>query len=250
MKEFFKYHSLGNDFIIAEDENKTYEPEEIMGLCDRHFGIGADGVLIFKGSDVVIYNSDGSNGQICLNGARCVAYHLHNFHNFPKEISIAMGPKKIKHLIEDNLITQYIEAGSYKGEKTISIDDKNYTGGVVDVGNPHFIIPQRTNMEWLIKNGSLIEYHEEFPDRTNIECIWPESENTYKVIVYERGCGITLACSSGAAAIITLLSAAQLPPLKKISLHMPGGTILCWLTEDRQIALQAEAVPVYSGAIL
>jgi diaminopimelate epimerase len=249
VKEFFKYHSLGNDFIIAEDTGTTYEPEEIMGLCDRHIGIGADGVLIFKGSDVVIYNSDGSNGQICLNGARCVAFHLHNFHNFPKKITITMGHKKIEHIIEDNLITQYIEAGSYQGEKTISIDDRDYKGGVVDVGNPHFVVPQKTTIEWLIKHGSLIEYHEEFPDRTNIEFIWPEAENSYKMLIYERGCGITLACSSGAAAIITLLSAAQLPPLKKISLHMPGGTIICWQTEEKKIALQAEAVPVFKGVI-
>lgn len=297
---FTKSHSLGNDFIIL-DQNKNDQnnieshpnwSDTVKKLCNRHTGIGADGILIIPkkeiaadSSNVKIFNADGSNGNICLNGARCVADYLHKTNKTPKKspskIFIVMGNKSIEHQIlpsdEGNnlLITQKIDIGTV--QKTESYE-KKFLGHVVDVGNPHFIILQEKTLSWLRKHGKKIESYKKFPNKTNVEFIWPKKETVspsmfeYNMIVYERGCGITQACSSGVAAVMTLLYSQKakvspptkaLPPMKvpppiknttfhvgqnkKIKIQMPGGEIISWITSDEKVALQTKATIVFHG---
>lgn len=265
---FYKYQSLGNDFILLDwlETPPLFDIQSpdwrafVINSCKRHTGIGADGILVItKGTtlheNVAIFNADGSDGELCLNGARAAALHLKIYHNYPDQFTLTMGESKIETTIENsprrNLITQYLPLGEVRGNKTIEVADNILSGEVVDVGNPHFIIFEKQNLRWLEKHGAAIEQHEAFPNKTNVEFIWPDKEvdNKYHVLVYERGCGITLGCSSGAAAITTLLHKKEKLPLgEAIKIIMPGGIVTCSVKEDL-VSLQGEATMVFEGEI-
>ena len=248
------YESLGNKFILFDQPNHKITPQIAKELCKKH---SIDGVLIVhRGTppSITMFNADGSDGQLCLNGARCVAHYLHTKHNFPNQFDLLMGNKTIATTIEGDLITQKIPLGASLGAKKITCDAGEFCGHVVDVGNPHFIIFQKQNLDWLTKNGHLIESHTSFPNKTNVEFVWPTGPSAYTALIYERGCGVTQACSSGAAAITQLLHEKKLhdetahlkvcmesprtTAFMQVQIRMLGGTVTCWIT-DNQIALRA-----------
>ncbi|HBS48511.1 TPA: diaminopimelate epimerase [Candidatus Dependentiae bacterium] len=268
---FFKYQSLGNDFILLDWmlENQNFVDQKlsdsnwsnfVRSSCDRHFGIGADGILILVNGAIpkaLIYNSDGSNGEVCFNGIRCVASHLFTQHKFPKEFDVLMGKKKIHCKIDslkDNVaqvITNVGKAISIE-EKTIKIDEEIFNGYSVNVGNPHFIVFKTVSLDWLQKNGSKIETDPNFPNKTNVEFVWPQNvaENFYNMIVFERGCGITLACSSGAAAFVSLLHYKKDIEIENVvKIKMPGGFISSWLTADFDVFQSSSAAMVFKGIV-
>ena len=275
-KLFTKYQSLGNDFLffdwyekntqfIKSNLNSENWPQFVKSLCKRGKNVGADGVLILTKNipdstpNVKIFNSDGTDGGLCLNGARCVADYLLKKHNFPNKFSIFMrkpsSNKKIEIKIKrpnSSLITQFIEPTATFEQKTITTPAGSFKGFFVDIGNPHFIIFQKQTIEWLSQNGEYIEQHKMFPDKTNVEFVWARDTSiydtrvydtrVYDTRVYERGCGITQACSSGAAAITNLLFLQKkIDQNKTIKISMPGGTVECWIGTDGSIALEAEA---------
>jgi diaminopimelate epimerase len=248
-----KCQSLGNKFILLDWHKKSHREiekiitdaswsEQAIKLCDNTDGI----IIVGPGKTPVMhmFNSDGSNGQMCLNGARCVAQYLHINHNFPEIFSIEMSGKIIENIINKNknnfLITQHINRGKILGKKSICVDKKIITGYVADMGNPHFIVFEKKQTEnWLRQNGHLLEQHPKFPNKTNVEFVWQANPSLYRVIVYERGCGLTQACSSGATAITQLLYEQNKILLdEKIEISMPGGTIKTWITQNKKIALQ------------
>ena len=120
---------------------------------------------------------------------------------------------------------------------------------MVDVGNPHFIIFKKTNQQWLCENGNLFENHKTFKNKTNTEFIWQhENKKTFNALVYERGCGITQACGSGAAAIIqTLLKTKQIKLNEKIKIQMLGGTLEIWTDKKETIFQKANAHLIFEG---
>jgi len=251
---FLKYHSLQNDFILINAQN--IDPEMVKKLCNRHTGIGADGILLLDGLRAKIFNSDGSDGGLCLNGARCIAHYLYAQKNFPKEFEFKMGDKIIRSKILDKnrniQIQNQIDLGQYFGKKNLKTRFGEILGYLVDVGNPHFITTKKINSEELIKLGCEISHHKEFPNQTNVEFIWPNSDTSYGVLVYERGCGPTKACSSGAAAIITFLAKEKgLEAGVKITLQMPGGNLNGWWLNEKspKIVLEASAEFVFSGKL-
>ena len=164
-----------------------------------------------------------------------------------------MGKTHIKSSITKNsdtpIITQHVPKGTVHEKTTITITDhcnkkQKLTGTLVNVGNPHFILFQKQTLDWLTQNGKLIETDQSFPNKTNVEFVWQDDgeKDSYNVIVYERGCGITQACGSGAAAITSLLFYKKtIEQNRKITLCFPGGQITCWITPDEHIALQADA---------
>ena len=263
---FFKYQSLGNDFILfdfypsvnlKEDKNWNSIAQK---LCNRHFGIGADGVLVLfnnqklKVPQILIFNADGSQAEICLNGLRCVAHYLYKNHDFPVQFKIEMGGKLIDCQIEEsdgeNEIVTKIPSPLYLGEKEIDVNGTKFCGHVVNVGNPHFIILQETDVNWLKKYGHLIEGHKEFPNKTNVEFVWQDNKSIFNMLVYERGCALTLACSSGATAVIFLLNyLKKVLGEEKVFLKMPGGRLCCWIEQEQQVVLQAKADLVFKGAV-
>lgn len=273
LKNFFKYQSLGNDFILFDCYKKpeTYInqalaeasfPSSVKMLCDRHFGIGADGVLVLKGNtglslpEMLIFNSDGSKAEICLNGLRCVALHLHMNYNFPIQFKVKVGDKILecfilhqKDLNEKVLIKINVGTiNNYYGETKISTTQGELSGHFINVGNPHFVLFQQTTLDWLTKNGAEIEKHKFFPNKTNVEFIWKESLFHYNALVYERGCGITLACSSGAAAITGILAKLMLLNHDQdVKISMPGGDVICSINKSEEIIMSADAKLVFSG---
>lgn len=272
LKNFFKYQSLGNDFILFDCYKKpeTYIdqalaepsfPYSVRDLCDRHFGIGADGVLVLKGNacsrlpEMLIFNADGSKAEICLNGLRCVVQHLNSNYNFPSQFKIKVGDKVVdcfilhqKQLNEAVMIKTNVGVVDYLGERCINASGRQLCGHVLSVGNPHFVVFEQISMEWLAEHGSGIEKNEVFPNKTNVEFVWQESTDRFRSLVYERGCGITLACSSGAAAVAAaLVRLGKMAQGQEFKISMPGGIVSCCVDSAGGVILSAEAKLVFSG---
>lgn len=290
LKNFYKYQSLGNDFILFDwykkpetfVEQMLVEPnlqDLIVKICQPHIGVGADGVLILKGNtnarvaEMLIFNKDGSRAEICLNGLRCVAQHLFMNYNFPEKFQIKAGQrivdctvKNVKDNPEQVIVKNNIGKIEYIGEKTIKTSQGLISGHCASVGNPHFVIFEKRDISWLATFGSEIETHKEFEtptsSKTNVEFVWQEDSQkksqeksinmpkNFSSIVYERGCGITLACSSGAAAIYgTLLKLGLVNKNEDIQITMPGGTVLCSTDQAENITLCAPANIVFNGIL-
>lgn len=265
---FHKYQSLGNDFILLDWLDRKDEeikniietpgwPLFINDICARHTGIGADGVLIIKQNtypEILIFNADGSNGNKCLNGLRCAAHYLHNKKSYAANFSVIMNHETISCAINSTQNTITINAGkaNYLGQHSISIAKQNLSGHIIDMGNPHFVIPQKVDFNWLKEHGAKIENHTLFPNRTNVEFIWQNDENSklqkYDVLVHERGVGITQACGSGAAAIMqTLYSENKIKINEKVLINMQGGIIESYFTDDKEIIQTTTASYIYAG---
>ena len=254
---FVKYHSLGNDFILFDWRHKdasavidsVHEPQwgpYVQELCRRHFGIGANGVLVLvQPNELLIFNEDGSLAETCLNGLRCAADYLIS----NGSVQIRMGQRLCTCSLADGMIVSEVGRVECDSSETLSIGSETLLGYRVSVGNPHFIIMKETTERWLSCHGKSIESHELFPRKTNVEFVWPTSEPfSYRVLVFERGCGLTLACGSGAAAITGLLAnLGRISVGQKLTLQMPGGQIVSWIEPTGRVMLSAQAHQVFSG---
>ena len=231
LKTFFKYQSLGNDFIVfdwlSQPVEKIIQQLSMQNwiffvrkVCARNTGIGANNVLILKQNieesipEVVVFNADGSKAETCLNGLRSVALHLLSFHDFPSNFSSKIGKnlvwcEAIFHGTSEkkniDIITK-IKKISFLGNRTIIAENKVFQGHLVNTGNPHFVIFKKVTIDWLRKYGKLLEGHSAFERGTNVEFVWKDffqisysQQKNYQLLVYERGCGITQSCGSGAA---------------------------------------------------
>lgn len=288
MNTFIKYQSIGNDFIIFDYLNQPEKIDKlcthslswqqyVRKICNRHYGIGANGVLLLTKNheasipQIFIFNADGSSAELCLNGLRCIAHYLHAKHNVPKTFQIKMGSQIIPCQVNvDQKNTPFImitiSNTQYLGTKPIEIELENiermgsikrmFIGHVIDLGNPHLVIFEKTSIAWLQKHGKSIEHHPIFQNKTNVEFVWRQETGNgqkaiYNVLVHERGCGITLSCSSGAVAITTALyRIGAISTNEQFSLNMQGGIITCSLKPNNTLVLQAQAQPIYTGTLL
>lgn len=229
--KFTKMQGCGNDFVIVdyEEYKKTnLEMSEFAKqICDRHFGIGANGLIIpnlnTEGTDAgwYFYNSDGSTAQMCGNGMRCFAKYLFDKKFVDKkEFSVKTGAGIISpKILEDGNVRVNMSKPILEAEKIpfvpnnnlsykISVKDRIFEGNAVSMGNPHFVIfdtKENDDLLELAKNyGSIIETSAEFPEKTNVEFIKIKTRNEIDFRVWERGCGITLACGTGACASVVV----------------------------------------------
>ena len=245
---FTKMNGLGNDFVILNyNEFKKTElpPNELaIKLCNRNFGIGADGLIIVNPNtdkaDIswIFYNSDGTIAQMCGNGMRCFARYIYDKKIINKtkfsvetkagiiipeiisdsEVKVNMGqpvliPQKIPSNAKTNLNIPY------------KIDSKNFLLNLVSMGNPHCIIfVKEDSKELALKYGSKIESDKLFPEKTNVEFVEIISRDEVVINVWERGCGITLACGTGACAT-TVAGILNGYLNNKIKAKLPGGTL-------------------------
>ena len=246
--KFTKMNGLGNDFVILdyEEYKKTgLEPSELaLKLCNRNFGIGADGLIVVNPNtdkaDIswIFYNSDGSIAQMCGNGMRCFSRYIYdnkiiNKKEFsvetkagiivPKiisdtEVCVNMGnpvlePSKIPCKAKTNLNIPYI------------LDNKEFLLNAVSMGNPHCIIFVKENSKSLaLEYGAKIECDPLFPEKTNVEFVEILSKDEVTINVWERGCGITLACGTGACAT-TVAGILNGYLNNKIRANLPGGAL-------------------------
>ena len=210
----------GNDFVIVDyseyEKNQMDMGDFAKKICDRNFGVGADGMIIpkleTKNTDIgwYFYNSDGTTAQMCGNGMRCFAKYIHDKKLVnKKQFSVETLAGVIKPEILDNGMVR-VNMGTpvfdkakipFKGEKTLKVLDREFEIHPVSMGNPHCVIFTDENpMDLAAKYGPEIEKHPYFPEKTNTEFVKVLSKNEIEMRVYERGCGITLACGTGACA--------------------------------------------------
>ena len=253
--KFSKMQGCGNDFVIMEyeeylkgiDEKKWEDiPQAAKKLCDRNFGIGADGLIIpnknVKDSDIgwFFYNSDGSTAQMCGNGMRCFAKYafdknLVNKKEFTvKTLAGNITPK----VCDDGTVKVNMSKPILEPEKIpfipnnninykISVKDRIFEGTAVSMGNPHFIIFIKDDEDLLKlakEYGPYIETAAEFPEKTNVEFVKIRSYQKTELRVWERGCGITLACGTGAcASVVAGVLNGYIE--NSVDVHLLGGTV-------------------------
>lgn len=274
MFDFIKYQSLGNDFILLDFLNKTNAYIEtflsnskwtpyVRRLCNRHTGIGADGILILrhrakKDIEVSLYNSDGSIGKKCLNGLRCVTHYLFTQKKLASPLALTMNSQPIfcerYETAQDLHISLNIGTVNYQGLHALKRPHYPVLSGhIIDAGNPHFVMLQPITLEELKRQGPDIESHSDFPDRINVEFIWesektPQGSPVFTMLVFERGCGLTQACGSGAAAALyALYQTGQVAALAPITIQMPGGSLLTYINENKEVIQIAPAQLSFTG---
>lgn len=240
-----KMQGCGNDFVILDysefEKSKLSMPELAKKLCDRHFGIGADGMIIpdtkpNNETDIAwfFYNSDGTTAQMCGNGMRCFAKYVYDKKLVNKKsFSVKTLAGIIKPEIqEDGTIKVNMgnpildeEKIPFKGEHRVHIKGKEFDITPVSMGNPHCVIFTEEDPLQLAKSyGPDMEVHPYFPEKTNTEFVKIISRNEIKMMVYERGCGITLACGTGACASTVACVLNNLTE-NKIKVNLLGGAV-------------------------
>lgn len=278
--QFTKMQGLGNDFIIVDfeeyeklDDTQNNLSNLAIKLCDRNFGIGADGLIIVnpktKDTDIgwFFYNSDGTTAQMCGNGIRCFARYVYDKKLIDKKrFSVQTLAGVIRpELISEDIVKVNMSKPILDPEKIPALIDKNlnfdlilnertFKANAISMGNPHCIIfTDENTKELALKYGREIETHKFFPEKTNVEFVKVLSRNEINLDVWERGCAITLACGTGACASVT---AAILNNLcdKKVKVNLPGGTLIIeWDgtldNPDKDIFMSGKAEYVFTGEI-
>lgn len=240
-----KMQGCGNDFVVldySEYEKSGMTMSDLAKkLCDRHFGVGADGMIIPDTkpngeADIAwyFYNSDGTTAQMCGNGMRCFAKYVYDNKLVDKKcFSVKTLAGIIKPEILDNgqikvnMGTPILEDNKipFKGERTVHVKDKEFKITPVSMGNPHCVIFTDEDTLYLAKNyGSDMEVHPYFPEKTNTEFVKVLSKNEIEMRVYERGCGITLACGTGACASVVACVLNNLTE-NKVKVNLLGGAV-------------------------
>ena len=223
-----KMQGCGNDFVILDYEEfqkmNCEMSEAAKKLCDRNFGIGADGLIIpntnTDDTDIgwYFYNSDGSTAQMCGNGMRCFAKYVYDKGLIDKkEFTVkTLAGIMTPQILEDGKIRVNMSKPILETEKIpflpnhnlnykISVKNRIFEGNAISMGNPHFVIFIKDDedlLELAKTYGPEIELSAEFPEKTNVEFIKIKSHKKIKLCVWERGCGITLACGTGACASV------------------------------------------------
>ena len=223
-----KMQGCGNDFVILDYEEfkkmNSEMSEVAKKLCDRNFGIGADGLIIpnvdVEGSDIswYFYNSDGSTAQMCGNGMRCFAKYVYDKGLVEKkEFTVkTLAGIITPQILDDGQVRVNMSKPILETEKIpflpnhnlnykISVKNRIFEGNAVSMGNPHFVIFIKDDedlLELAKTYGPEIELSAEFPEKTNVEFIKIKSHKKIQLCVWERGCGITLACGTGACASV------------------------------------------------
>ncbi len=259
MINFHKYHGTGNDFIMINnlDSNITFTPLDISRLCDRHFGVGADGLILLQPSITAecfmdYYNSDGTLAEMCGNGIRCTAKFFQS-ETYPRgelNIDTRDGIKKITCNDDD---TYSVDMGKpvylHSDFPDHSVPIENIQFEFVSMGNPHAVGVVESLDNYKIESlGPIVENNKIFPNKINVELVENISDYHYKVKVWERGCGLTLACGTGACAVYSILNNKEKFE-KEISLEFPGGELFLSSNEQGHVILRGPATFVFKGEI-
>ena len=278
---FTKMHGLGNDFICVNcfEEEITIDPGRIAELvCHRHFGIGADGLLLIRGSDVAdfrmdLYNADASRAEMCGNGIRCLAKYVYD-HGMTNMQSITVetlaGIKKLELTVKDdkcrlvsvdmgqatlnsNGVSRMLNGDDYgslsAGEvlETVNVSSRDVRFVVLDTGVPHAVLfVNKADEAPVLTSGPVIECHNRFPARTNVDFAEVVDRTHIRLRVWERGCGETMACGTGATAAVT---AAVLLGLcdRSVDVRLPGGTLNITVEENGHLTMLGPVTEVYTG---
>ncbi len=272
---FSKYHGLGNDFILIDNRDQAepiLTPDDAVKWCDRNFGIGADGVIFLLKADqdqyqMRIFNSDGSEPEMCGNGIRCLAKFMQDLGietvagkyqiqtgaglivpqmDADGQVTVDMG----KPFLTAAEIPTTLAASDLKViDLPLEVGGKTWNVTTVSMGNPHCItfVDDVASID-LANIGVLFEHHSVFPKRTNTEFVEVVSRDYVKMRVWERGAGATLACGTGACA--TVVAGVLNNQCDRLcTVNLPGGDLkIEWLADSDRILMTGPAELVFTGS--
>lgn len=274
--KFTKMHGLGNDYVYVNcfEEKIDNPPAVARFVSDRHFGIGSDGLIMINPSktadfEMEMYNADGSRGEMCGNGIRCVAKYVYDYGLTDKtQISVETlgGIKYLDLTVEDGKVSLVkVDMGKPELEadlipiisereqvidEPIEVDGKEYHMTGVSMGNPHAVIyvddVKGLDLE---KIGPKFENHERFPKRINTEFVHCIDRQTVEMRVWERGSGETLACGTGACAVAVSSILNNLTDTQ-VTVKLLGGDLqIEWDREKDRVFMTGPATVVFDGVI-
>lgn len=276
--KFTKMHGIGNDYVYVNcfEETVKNPPAVAKFVSDRHFGIGSDGLILIKPSDIAdcemdMYNLDGSQGAMCGNGIRCVAKYVYDYGVINKtSISIATksGIKYLDLTVKDGKVSMVkVNMGSpildakqipvvSETEQVINapleVDGEVYHITAVSMGNPHAIVYME-NVDGLDieKIGPKFENHVAFPDRVNTEFVKVLDTHTVQMRVWERGSGETLACGTGACAVaVASILNGHVDGSTPVTVRLLGGDLqIYWDRQENLVYMTGPASVVFDGEI-
>lgn len=273
--KFSKMHGLGNDFMVVDGVTQKifFSPELIKRLSDRHFGVGFDQLLLVEPPydpevdfHYRIFNADGSEVQMCGNGARCfvrfvVDHGLTNKRDI--KVSTVSGVLRLKLNNDDSVTVNMVvpqldpEKLPFKAEaqsESYELCVKGFdavTIGAVSMGNPHAVINVKDVKTAPVHElGSLVEKHERFPEKVNVGFSQKVNDHEINLRVFERGCGETLACGTGACAAV-VAGIVQHRLVSPVKVNLPGGSLnISWDGKNSPVMMSGPAVLVYEGQIV
>ena len=274
--KFTKMHGAGNDYIYIDCFKENVENPERLSkkLSDRHFGVGADGIVLIKPSYIAdcfmdIYNADGSRAQMCGNAIRCVAKYIYDNRKKKPIIKIdTLSGIKLVEIFDKNGIatggrvnmgkpilnghsipTRY--GDNIVKNQILNIENNDYEITCVSMGNPHCVVFHNDIHKLNLENiGPFFENHEMFPERINTEFVEIIDNKNLKMRVWERGSGETLACGTGACAVaVASVLNGICSKNEDIKIHTKGGTLTVKWHKNDNVYLSGNAVKVFTGEI-
>ncbi len=271
---FVKTHGLGNEYVVLEEENITFELTEkaIKRICNVNFGIGSDGILLKVKSEqanigLIIYNPDGSEAEKSGNGLRIFCKYLYDYgiikknqftvetkggivkanivetkNNKAKLITVDMG----QAIFQSDLIPTKYQQPEVVDEK-VSIEDQEYLINCVSVGNPHCVIlKDNLDINEIKKYGPLLENYQMFPNRINVQFAKVINRREVEVLIWERGAGFTLASGSSSCAVASVLYKKDLIDAE-VTIKMLGGDLKIALDDQYQLRMTGEVREICQG---
>ncbi len=275
---FTKMHGLGNDYLYVDRFHYRPEhdwPELSRRMSNRHFGVGADGLILIEPSRIAdvkmrMFNSDGLEGEMCGNGVRCLAKYVYEHGIVTKDVieveTLAGIIKPHLSVCDGKVFEVSVDMGmprlarkdipvSTPGpepvvDEPIEVDGRTYYGTAVSMGNPHCVF--FVEDVWAVpleEIGPKLEHHPIFPRRANIEFVAVKSREDIDMRIWERGSGITMASGSGSSASV-VASVLHGKTGRKVRVHLPGGVLLVEWREDGHVWQTGPAVEVCRGQFL
>ncbi len=273
MIKFTKMEGLGNDYVYIDCYSKKQEIQNESSLAkfisDRHFGVGADGLILICKSEIAdfkmrMFNNDGSEAEMCGNGIRCVGKFVYDKHLTDKtkitvetlagikELQLKIKEGKVEKVTVDMgkpiLQLEKIPVNAIANPITLNVEDKKFEFMCVSMGNPHAVTFINDMQELDIeKYGPKIEKHEIFPNKTNVEWIQIIDREHIIMRVWERGTGETLACGTGACASV-VAGIMQQKLNHQVTVRLLGGELeISWNQEDKHVYMTGPARTVFEG---
>ena len=268
--KFTKMHGIGNDFVVIDCFNNTVEnPVEMAGkLLDRRFGIGGDGLIFAMPSEVAdarmrIFNSDTSEAEMCGNGIRCMGKFVYDnglCRKNPMTVETLAGILTLNFELEDGkvacvtvdmgkprLVPEEIPVASESNRVKIDLGNREAEFFCASTGVPHAVtFDYYPEGEEFLRLGAMMEKHPVFPRKTNVEFCRVDPEGGIDVRVWERGDGPTLACGTGACAVLTAASSMGLCGRESV-IHLPGGDLFIRWAEDDHLFMTGPAAVSFTG---
>jgi diaminopimelate epimerase len=238
--QFSKWHGLGNDYLLVERAELAVPltPERVRRICDYHFGVGSDGILEVVSAnraeaEVVIWNPDGSTAELSGNGTRIAARWLAR-RSGEDAVRIRIGPREVAARLRGRDVELDVGEVVVGEPEIVDVEGEEVELTPVSVGNPHAVIRREPARDELRRLGPLVENHERFPDRTNVQLVRVDGPHELSVGVWERGAGETL--SSGTSSVAAAGAAVARGWCESpVTVHLAGGDLTVELANGRAV---------------